>query len=264
MAEKLLLIDGDLLLHRGCVAVEKDVRWDEDYHVLFSSFEEAWHNIVAGVERLMERFDTKRHLIALSGDENFRRKIDSSYKSNRSGSRKPLCFFRAKQQLREQYETYTHDALEADDVMGIFGSRHKDSIVCSMDKDLKTVPCTLYDGKDVKVITEPEADYWHLYQTLVGDTSDGYPGCPGIGPVKAEKILKERSTYCKCGNPNPGKCGADSCFFGYDDDPWENVVAAFEKAGLTEEDALRQARLARILRDSDWDSEKRQPILWTP
>lgn len=248
MANQLLLIDGDLILHRGCVAVEKDIRWDEDYHVLFSSWEEAWHNVVAGIERLMERFDTRRHLIALSGDENFRRKIDSGYKSNRAGSRKPLCFYRAKQQLREQYETYTHDALEADDVMGIFGSRHKDSIICSADKDMKTVPATIYDGKDVKVISEEEADYWHLFQTLVGDTSDGYPGCPGIGPVKAEKLLN-----------------SDGAIEAISENPrWVRVVEAFLKAGLTEEDALRQARLARILRDSDWDAVKKQPILWTP
>ena len=28
--------------------------------------------------------------------------------------------------------------------------------------------------------------------------------------------------------------------------------------------ALINARLARILRFTDWDSEKREPILWTP
>jgi DNA polymerase-1 len=45
---------------------------------------------------------------------------------------------------------------------------------------------------------------------------------------------------------------------------WAAVVAAYEKAGLTEQDALTQARLARILRYSDWDNEKKEPILWTP
>ena len=43
-------------------------------------------------------------------------------------------------------------------------------------------------------------------------------------------------------------------------DPWARVVAAFE-SGLTEEDALVQARL-RILRVDDYDFEEAQPILW--
>jgi hypothetical protein len=32
-----LLIDGDLILYRSTSAVEKEVRWDEDNHVLFSN-----------------------------------------------------------------------------------------------------------------------------------------------------------------------------------------------------------------------------------
>jgi DNA polymerase-1 len=45
---------------------------------------------------------------------------------------------------------------------------------------------------------------------------------------------------------------------------WPIVLEAFLKAGLTEQDALTQARLARILRFSDWDNETKQPILWSP
>ncbi len=45
---------------------------------------------------------------------------------------------------------------------------------------------------------------------------------------------------------------------------WDTVVNAYEKAGLTEEDALVQARVARILRASDYDQSTQEPILWTP
>jgi DNA polymerase-1 len=72
-----------------------------------------------------------------------------------------------------------------------------------------------------------------MYQTLVGDTSDGYPGCPGIGPVKAEKVLGMP--------PN-----------------WQDVVGAYRAAKLTEADALVQARVARILRYGE------TPGTWTP
>ena len=81
-----------------------------------------------------------------------------------------------------------------------------------------------------------------MKQTLTGDTVDCYPGCPGVGPVKAQRILDED---------------------GDEYDLWLNVVMAFEKAGLTEEDALVQARLARILTTSDYNYDKEEPILWT-
>ena len=44
-----------------------------------------------------------------------------------------------------------------------------------------------YDGS---VINEKEANYFHMLQTLTGDPTDGYKGCPNIGKVTAEKILK--------------------------------------------------------------------------
>jgi DNA polymerase-1 len=37
-----------------------------------------------------------------------------------------------------------------------------------------------------------------------------------------------------------------------------------EKHGLSEEYMLRQARLARILRASDYDFKRKEPILWLP
>ena len=40
-------------------------------------------------------------------------------------------------------------------------------------------------------------------------------------------------------------------------------MAAFEKKGLTESDALVQARVARILRASDYDFAAKKPILWS-
>ena len=43
---------------------------------------------------------------------------------------------------------------------------------------------------------------------------------------------------------------------------WEAVVAEYKRQKLDEEYALTQARLARILRASDWDNKKKEPILW--
>jgi DNA polymerase-1 len=87
----------------------------------------------------------------------------------------------------------------------------------------------------VSEITEAEADRTHLIQTLTGDRTDGYPGCPGIGEKRAEAIA---------------------------DGGWSAVVESYEKAGLGEEYALTQARMAYILRHGDY---KRGTVrLWTP
>ncbi|NBS69172.1 hypothetical protein EBT31_09700 [bacterium] len=45
---------------------------------------------------------------------------------------------------------------------------------------------------------------------------------------------------------------------------WETVVQTFEERGMTEEDALLNARLARILQYTDYNFDTDEPILWTP
>jgi DNA polymerase-1 len=114
-------------------------------------------------------------------------------------------------------------------------------IIISQDKDMQTIPTQVWRQGELMTISEAQADYYHMFQTLVGDTSDGYKGCPGVGKVKAEALLSD-----------------------HDRSHWDIVKAAYEKAKLTEQDALTQARLARILRWSDWDNTKKEPILWTP
>jgi len=68
-----------------------------------------------------------------------------------------------------------------------------------------------------------EGAKWHLIQTLAGDQTDGYSGVPGIGIKRAVALFEED---------------------GY---TWKTVVKAFEDKDLTEDDALMNARLARIL-----------------
>lgn len=238
-----LLIDADLIIYRSAAAVERDIRWDEENHMLVSNEEDVMVNVERAVDRLTKRFDTDDVLMCISTGRNFRYDVDPSYKANRKGTRKPLCYGAAVERIEASYPSFKHEGIEADDVMGIFATRDENTIICSMDKDMKTIPCTLYDGKTVRKIDKATADWWFFYQVLVGDTADGYTGLPGCGPVKAEKILgKGRSAK----------------------DMWEAVKAAYIAKGLTEDHAIKQARMARILRSSDWNAKKRCPILWTP
>lgn len=254
MAEPLLLIDGDQYLFKATAAVEEEIKWDEENHVLYSNVEKAWANLQGMVKRIHERYQTTQHAVCFSTYPGFRSSIDPSYKATRA-ARKPLCYAALRVRMDDTYTCIAMPALEADDVMGILATKPGKTrrIIVSQDKDMKTIPGELWDGKDHHNITEAEADRWHMYQTLTGDTVDEYNGCPGMGPKKADKLLDtmlERQGMLMT-EPKPNLV-------------WEAIVAAFVKAGLTEELALTQARLARILRWSDWDSKKKEPILWTP
>ena len=253
MARTILLVDGDQYVWRSCAATERDVKFDAENHILASNEVEAWDTLAGSLKNISEHFNNKDMVITLSDYSKpcFRYSVDPTYKGNRKETRKPLCFWDVRRRLEDEYECIMFPGLEADDVMGILATKPgpDDKIIVSRDKDMKPIPGKLWNGMEFKVITEAEADNYHLYQTLIGDTADGYKGCPGIGPKKAESILSAAH--------NQGLEEGADC-------RWRGVRMAYEKAGLTEADALRQARLARILRWSDWDSKKKEPILWTP
>ena len=176
--------------------------------------------------------------------DNFRKHISPTYKSNRKGTRKPVGYVALRDWVQETYDTLTKPSLEADDVLGIIATKPDNlgkCVVVSDDKDLRTIPCKLYRPMaDEKLdITQQQADTHFLTQTLTGDPTDGYSGCKGVGAKTAAKILGNRPM-------------------------WSSVEQAYLKAGMTKEDALTQARLARILRWDDWDETKGEVKLWQP
>ena len=94
-----------------------------------------------------------------------------------------------------------------------------------------------------KGISEPNIeadDLIGILATRAGDPADGYKGAKGVGIIGAKKLLDKD---------------------GY---KWDTVLAAYEKAGQTEEDALLNARLAYILHDKDFNEETKEITLWTP
>ena len=93
-----------------------------------------------------------------------------------------------------------------------------------------------------------------MMQTLTGDATDGYVGVPGCGPKTAEKILQKALDE---GTPWANPKQLREIY-------WKHVIAAYDKAGFGEEEALVQARVARILRAEDYDDIQKKVILWTP
>lgn len=241
-----LLIDGDVVAYKATAAVEQEIDWGDDLFTLHSNADEAKRIVTQQMYGFYEKLDTIDAVIAFSDSHNFRKDIFPAYKSNRSGKRKPVAYKAIKAWMETEFTCYQRPGLEGDDILGILSTSDKiirgQKIIVSVDKDFKTIPGYFYNpDKDDKpeFFDVDAANYWHMMQTLTGDVTDGYPGCPGMGPKKAEKLL-------------------DGVW------NWETIVAAYEKAGLTEEDALTQARCARILRAEDYDFKKKEVKLWEP
>lgn len=248
----ILLIDGDQYLFKACAAVEVDARWDEHLHILSSNAEEAWDVFRGSIDKVKDELDASDAYLAFSGNGNFRHSLYPAYKGGRS--RKPLCYGRLYERAHVEMRSAHVDGLEADDLMGIWATgKFKHAIIVSDDKDMQTLPAKLYRGGEVQYISEDAANAFWLKQTLMGDPTDGYSGCPKIGAVKAEKLLSEFWRH----DPD----GAVSFQF---QPAWEAAVRQFEAAGLTASDALLQARLARILRAEDWDTDNKEVKLWEP
>jgi DNA polymerase-1 len=184
-----LLIDGDALIFPILEAC-KDEAISDDGEVLWQQlqFKESLEQIDAKIDW----FGHKDFLIAFScpSPECFRRDLSPTYKANRSGI-KPLGFTRTITSLRERYECLTWPRLEADDILGILQSQpDTETMIVGVDKDFLTVPGkVMHPGtRDVVSVSQEEADYNHLVQTLTGDSTDGYPGAKGVGPKAVEKL----------------------------------------------------------------------------
>ena len=135
--------------------------------------------------------------------------------------------------------------------MGILSTNKKilkgKKIIISEDKDMKTIPGYLYNPNNpnlgvVKVSLDEANKFW-MYQTLIGDTTDNYKGCKGIGDKKATAILEGLTTV---------------------EEMWEAVVETYLSKGMKERDALMNARVARICRTEDYDFKTKEVKLWKP
>lgn len=245
-----LLVDGDVLVYRSSFAVERNTDWGDGLHTWHADLDEAKASVHGMITSFSNHLNADKIVMALtcSDTPNFRKAFYPEYKMNRANTRKPLLWREMREYLIEKFDTRIRPNLEADDIIGILATMPnagQDRIIVSIDKDFKAVPGRLFNmlTKKMSLISQAEADRNFMRQVLIGDSTDNYPGCPGVGPKTAEKILQGKTTL---------------------EDMWKAVVQAYKNRGKTTADALVQARCARILRISDYDSKNRQPILWTP
>ena len=243
----MLLVDADLYLYRATAATEQEICWDEDEGAnlwsLDTDLKLAKELFFDQLDSFKDKLHDDRILLCISSPRNFRKTVFPTYKGGRKKTRKPLGYTEMIRWAKSLFSCVELEGLEADDVMGILSTKpeNKDkAIIVSDDKDMKTVPAKLYRPmSDERFdISLDEANRNFLTQCLTGDVTDGYSGLKGFGPKTAEKLLGQRPA-------------------------WSLVEKAYLDAGHTREDALTQARLARILRWDDWDYKNKKPILFT-
>ena len=235
-----LLIDADFIVYKSCAAAETEIDFGDDVFLVTSNFSDAYGATKRELTKLRDQFGSFSSLILFFSDStNFRKKILPDYKGHRN-RKKPCGYKRVIRELKDEFEVVIMPTLEADDAMGIYATQHPGNVIVSPDKDMKQIPGQLYNLEESFTVSEADGSKWHLIQTLAGDQTDGYSGVPGIGVKRAEALFKKE---------------------GYN---WKTVVKAFKDKDLTEEDALLNARLARILTIDDYDFTKNRPILWNP
>lgn len=246
-----ILIDGDMFCFRACAACEQEIDWGNDIWTLHVNLNEAKAHFEETLETAIGDalvahgytgdFDV---IFCFTSEHNFRKKILPTYKANRAGKRKPVGYKALVSWVKETYKAVEKNWLEADDCIGILATLPENvdnCIIISGDKDMKCIYGYHYDflRKEFCYVNKDEAKFHFFMQTLMGDTTDGYSGCPKVGKVTAKKILDK-------------------------DCSWDTVVSTYEKAGLSEDVALEQARVAKILLASDYDFKKKKVILWKP
>ena len=220
--EKILLVDGDIIAYRSATAAEKrlyvvgdsatftykkeavayctEKGIDQDQITFTYNTEDVTHalhnvkttmnTIHAGVEGVGET------RVYLTGESNFRNDVFPEYKMHREDNRKPSHLDACREYLIRYHGAIVSVGCEADDLLAI--EAHKDlenSIIATLDKDLNMVPCGHLNWvKDGLYHTTREQGMEIFYrQLLTGDRVDNIPGLPGVGPVRALKLIPEDS-----------------------------------------------------------------------
>jgi DNA polymerase-1 len=264
--KRTLLIDADIIAYKFSCATEDVFYFDgkEQPPAVEHDLNAAIEGATDYLKDMMVHLGATDMVICLTDRGNeFRKDFWPTYKGNRKG-RKPTDLLPLLDHFEKEYVSYKRPRLEADDCMGILSTHPTlvtgEKIIVSEDKDMQTIPGLLFNPRkdeSPRKIGRIAADRFHLWQTLVGDTTDNYPGAKGIGEksVEALAVLAAKTV----------------------EEGWRHVLAAFKRSAekrkaydeehgptVVAHDALIQARCARILRASDWNFKEKRPVLWSP
>lgn len=197
-----MLVDGSNLLHKQYYAKPSAEAAAEGFRV--------WLDV------LHRAYGGSSLAIALDHPDgcSWRRELNPNYKANRSEKPSELTqLLDRAQELSRDYATYQVPGFEADDILATLARRSENNgdrvVIVSSDKDL--LQCLnsgrvtilqrfkTYRGRLESPDWISYSEFferfgvtpaqWPEYRALVGDSSDGMPGVPGIGPETGKSIL---------------------------------------------------------------------------
>ncbi|MBN2787026.1 MAG: DNA polymerase I [Paludibacteraceae bacterium] len=208
--KKLFLLDAYALIYRAYYAFIKNPRINSKGLNTSAIF-----GFVNTLEDVLKRENPTHIAVAFDpSGPTFRHEMFPQYKAQREET--PEDIRKAVPIIKDIIEAYNIPVLqvqgfEADDVIGTLATKASNSgfkvYMMTPDKDygqLVNEHCFMYKpkfgGNDFEVMGVEEIkkkfDLENTMQVidylgLVGDSSDNIPGCPGVGPVAATKLLKE-------------------------------------------------------------------------
>lgn len=288
-SKRVLYVDGDVVAFRAAAAAQAYVEDQFGWIRPMANTKIGEALVENALWNIKDRLKGDIAEIALTDPkDNWRKTVDPAYKTNRTGER-PLLLDYLKDYLRQEHGAWHWSGLEADDVLGILMTAPEGELSDDLDlppveqrlcvgndKDFLSIPgrhWTVDDYKpngkpNIRSVTLWEANRFHLIQTLAGDRVDGYYGCPGVGMARAASIIDERQLLAPThGVKTRGVNKGDSVIRWVAEpslDYWAIITSHYRKAGLGEQEALKSARLARILRYGEYDPLSEELTLWTP
>jgi len=255
------LLDSDVLAYECAFAAE--AAWKYEGQEGIPPFDRVADILDARIESICLRVGaTQSPILYLTGKTNFRNQIAKRQKYKDRASNKPWHFKNIIAYMEGKYDCRRTEGLEADDLISIEQTnRPEETIICTRDKDLRSVPGWHYgwelgnqpefgpelvsesgyitlsnDRKKIKGVGR----MFFYSQCLTGDPVDSIPGLEGCGPVKAYQILEGSKT---------------------EEEAFRSVLSAYqEKYGdKAEMELLEQGRLLWMTRKLHLNG---QPVLW--
>lgn len=194
------LIDGDIIAYRCAASCEKQGVVTEDLGVAQGRANELLRRIVD------TNSPEQDFVVVLSGGTNFRKTINPDYKANRKDQVEPRWLKETKQFLVDNWGAEVTHNIEADDRLAILQTQHGDnSIICTLDKDLRQVPGWHYSWEisgtsvnglqwvrpEEKLFVSPQEGLFNFYwQLIMGDATDNVFGFDGKARQKVPKFLE--------------------------------------------------------------------------
>lgn len=203
-----VLMDADGSLYQSCVCKKEDTEDGKgfiyDIEDAKSKFEEKVYSIINTLEDQYQ-FNIVHTIIFLEGYGNYRYGLNKDYKSNRNDREKPPLLIPLKEWVIDEFNqeplsTFLSINVETDDSVAATYRKYQINdfdtqlIIASPDKDLKTIPCLLFDSywsrMELSSVDDFEAWYNLMSQMIIGDKADGVTGIYGKGKAFVDKHFK--------------------------------------------------------------------------